>query len=663
MSTDEKNSRTFEGPSDQSSPDQYDQFEQEEAEHTSIDSETSRAFESPSDRTPDQYEVPSDQAPDQYDPTKNQAKGDMSIVVESSRAFEVPSDQALDQYDQTKNRAGREIRSIGVETLTTFEIPSDQAPDQYDQTENKAGVDMSIGFELSTPFKVPSDQASDQYYDQIEHQAADGDTSIGVEMSRTFEVPSDQNDQIGNRATWDQDMSIDVERLSRNLGGQSDQAPDQNDQSQVGGEPLNDPRPRSPRRHRRPRPPQRPRPPIVELQTSKRWSIVRVPAHVREVDEKAYKPKLLYIGPFHLNEPILKPMESQKLRFVTRLQGKLGRQNLLGDLESHMKNLETETRECYSEDFEHSSDSFVRMLVVDALFIVEFLRLYEKGSQEIYSLTHMSNNPAPFENLALKFFSTLMLLPENFPSEVTNATTQESEPHHLLDLFQRSFISRRVERSSSQNSTRNRGDNLRATDIHELPRRGWVKNAKMLDLAGIRLCARQGGDDLLAIKFRRRVLAIPTLTLDDDTVHLLRNLIAYEQSSTCVKPLVTCLAIFLDSIVETPDDIILLRDKGIIKHDKGSNDEILDLLKSLSREIEFDTKYCYLIKQIEDINKFCDSLGAKFRRSAMFFSKNVTPRLVQSFILTYISLVQTLLYKSRSSALQTVLAPGPTPSG
>ena len=41
--------------------------------------------------------------------------------------------------------------------------------------------------------------------------------------------------------------------------------------------------------------------PRLQLKTSKRWSIFRVPVHVRDVDDKDYTPKIVSIGPFHHN--------------------------------------------------------------------------------------------------------------------------------------------------------------------------------------------------------------------------------------------------------------------------------------------------------------------------------------------------------------------------
>lgn len=153
-----------------------------------------------------------------------------------------------------------------------------------------------------------------------------------------------------------------------------------------------------PRLSKRQKPPT-PTAPVVEIQTSNRWLIVRVPSHVRVVDELAYKPKILSIGPLHHDEPSLKAMEAHKQRFLNRLQGKIASQNIgLGDIESAMKILEHEARNCYSEEFEHiNSNDFVAMLVLDASFVVELLRLHEKAFKV---LIQVRCNSTQFVNLS-----------------------------------------------------------------------------------------------------------------------------------------------------------------------------------------------------------------------------------------------------------------------
>ena len=106
------------------------------------------------------------------------------------------------------------------------------------------------------------------------------------------------------------------------------------------------------------------------------WSIFRVPAHVREVDKRAYSPRIVSIGPFHHNQEALRAFEDQKKWFLSRLKKRITSSEV-HDLENAMKEMEEKTRKCYSEDFGGiKSDDFVRLMLLDGCFIVELLRLY-----------------------------------------------------------------------------------------------------------------------------------------------------------------------------------------------------------------------------------------------------------------------------------------------
>ncbi|KAF3441140.1 hypothetical protein FNV43_RR15051 [Rhamnella rubrinervis] len=398
--------------------------------------------------------------------------------------------------------------------------------------------------------------------------------------------------------------------------------------------------------------------------TTKRWSICRVPAHVREVDEKAYDPKIVSIGPIHHNKPSLAAMETQKLRFLNRLLQHVILRKV--DLEDAMKELEGKTRECYSQLFnDMDSNDFVQMMIVDSCFIVELLRLFEMSNKGLdveepifgtrwmlsiigrdllnlenqlpmFVLKTMSDLVrgfstqtiiTPLNKLALHFFEPLRLGRDKLPNEKLNST-QDMKHQHLLDLFQSSFI------PSPDIKLKKRW----SSDDDKLPGKGWVNNATKLCHAGITLERKSGY--LLDLEFKDSVLKIPTLFLDDGTGPLLRNLLAYEQSNRYAKPYFTCLAVLLDSIVDTTNDANILRHAGIIKQSKGGNDEIVDLLNSLTKELEFDIEDCYISPEIEEINYKCRSRKARIRIAIRLILSLVDPL---SFLVGFISLLVTVL--------------------
>lgn len=395
--------------------------------------------------------------------------------------------------------------------------------------------------------------------------------------------------------------------------------------------------------------------------TSKRWSILKVPGHVREVHEKAYSPKIVSIGPIHRNNPSLVAFEAHKTRFLDRLLKKMSKSRPNLDLKDAMTRLEDKTRKCYSECFDDMrGNEFAQMMMLDGCFIVELLHLYDRFSkrqdvkepifgtrwmlpvmgrdllmlenqlpmfvlQKIYKETSVCDQETHLNELALHFFDNLR------PSMDKLVQVRGGNYPHLLALFQASFV------ASPRNSLSTiRGKKIK---LDRFPGKGWVNNAKRLTSAGVKLKKKSGR--LLDIEFRKGVLKIPTIFLDDGSCPLLRNLLAFEQSNRFAAPYFTRLAVFLDSIVDTTEDINILREAGIIKQTKGGNDEVVDLLNSLTKHLEFEPKDYYLAKQIEEINDFCQTRMAKFRATLdSALSKMNFP----SIILSYISLALTMYF-------------------
>lgn len=100
-------------------------------------------------------------------------------------------------------------------------------------------------------------------------------------------------------------------------------------------------------------------------------SIYRVPERLLHIKEKAYTPKVVSIGPLHHGKEDLKAMEAHKKRY---LQDFVRRTNVC--LEDHIqvvKQKEARLRCCYAETIQFGSDEFVKIILVDAAFIIEVL--------------------------------------------------------------------------------------------------------------------------------------------------------------------------------------------------------------------------------------------------------------------------------------------------
>ncbi|CAL8105292.1 unnamed protein product [Prunus armeniaca] len=104
--------------------------------------------------------------------------------------------------------------------------------------------------------------------------------------------------------------------------------------------------------------------------------IYKVPKRLRCVNEKAYTPQVVSIVPLHHGKKALKAMEEEKRRYLQRF---LDRTNvslkdfILKEYIKKIRDKEEQLRSCYSETIKFSSDKFVRIILVDAAFIIELL--------------------------------------------------------------------------------------------------------------------------------------------------------------------------------------------------------------------------------------------------------------------------------------------------
>lgn len=383
------------------------------------------------------------------------------------------------------------------------------------------------------------------------------------------------------------------------------------------------------------------------------WTIYRVPQNMREVHRNAYVPKIISIGPFHYLDRRLQIMEEHKMRYLLRVLGCRGQEHeeqieetneaeartgqstvQLEDLVTAMKVLEQRTRACYSEEFDDiDSDDFVQMMVVDGCFVVELLRLYHRFDKnetiddpifitrwmlrtlqrdllmlenqlpfvvlrELFKLTSTSSEEPPLTKLVLLFFDPLL------PREnIESALNQHQEHNHMLDVFRSTFLS-----SINNNTTAGEWKQLDA-NMSLYQERQLIHCVVELKEVGVQF--RKGEDsDLLDIKFEGGVLEIPPLIIDDNTVPLLLNFVAYEQCDEDAKPFFTNFFMFFDSLINSHNDVEILHKNGIINHVLGSDKDVANLFNKLCREIVYDLDECYLSKQMKGVNEYCKAYYA-----------------------------------------------------
>lgn len=104
--------------------------------------------------------------------------------------------------------------------------------------------------------------------------------------------------------------------------------------------------------------------------------IYRVPHTIRDQNPGAYTPKVVSIGPIHHDNKKLKYMERHKQVFFRTLVQKA--QVGLGELVRCVISLEPKVRASYFDNINLNKKEFVKLILVDAAFIIELFMIVYK---------------------------------------------------------------------------------------------------------------------------------------------------------------------------------------------------------------------------------------------------------------------------------------------
>jgi hypothetical protein len=383
-------------------------------------------------------------------------------------------------------------------------------------------------------------------------------------------------------------------------------------------------------------------------------SIYRIPHYLRDSsgDDKAYAPQIVSLGPYHHGKKRLRQMERHKWRSINHVL-KRTKHDIMIYLDA-MKEMEERARSCYEGTIGLSSNEFVEMLVLDGCFVLELFRGATEGFKELgYSRNDpvfamrgsmhsiqrdmiMLENQLPLfildlllgiqlgkpdlkglvANLALRFFDPLMPTDEPLTksdrnklestfrkSTTTNDTFDPLSDQgglHCLDVFRRSLLRTGPQPAPRIWIKRRSSANNRVADKR---RQQLIHCVTELKEAGIKFRKRKT-DRFWDIKFKDGILRLPRLLIHDGTKSLFLNLIAFEQCHLDCSNDITSYVIFMDNLINSPEDVGYLHYRGIIEHWLGSDDEVADLFNRLCQEVVFDINNSYLSPLSESVNRY-----------------------------------------------------------
>ena len=385
--------------------------------------------------------------------------------------------------------------------------------------------------------------------------------------------------------------------------------------------------------------------------------ICRVPHVIRKFNKEAYTPRVISIGPFHRGNKRLETMEMVKVRYCKKFVQKaaLNMENLV----SIIRGMEGDVRRCYGETSRLSSDNYVKMILLDASFIIVFFLIrcqhIEWVSDDNFTVFRvlltstvtddmlLLENQLPFFAIE-KLYNCAFASRSNYPSFTLLTfkyfayyNTQKMSPNdpnlkimHFVDLL-RTFFLPPSQRGQAIKRDKPIKHLYTASQLHE---------------AGVKF--KVGSSEcLFDFKFRNGALEIPCLQLVNRTEFIFRILLALEQCCYPYDAYVTDYVMVMDFLINTVKDVDLLVQKGIVVNWLGDHDAVTTLVNNLlTRTIytNMNSDYCDLCK---DLNTFYEdprhSWKATLRRD--YFS---TPWRIASTVAAIILLVLTFIQTVRS---------------
>ncbi|KAL6208189.1 hypothetical protein ACLB2K_019140 [Fragaria x ananassa] len=398
-----------------------------------------------------------------------------------------------------------------------------------------------------------------------------------------------------------------------------------------------------------------------------------VPYHMRVKNEQAYTPKVVSIGPLHHGNDAFKAMEEHKKRYLSDY---LDRTKVhVEDYIKRIRQQEARLRDCYAETIELSRDEFVRMVAVDAAFLIELLIRFEKkdfqrdgdrlfGNPNLFYDVRpdlfLLENQLPFfilenvfdlytrgiEGVVHSRRATNELLVEictNFIFALVGG--EPSKKEHSLALIRGTDMTRLqhfvdliyiVCRQPFGARSRGKPDSLIIPTITELHHAGvefktTPNKTKLFDLG-------------IEFSFSDGVLIIPNFVLNLTMGDITLNMIAYEQCYVPRLYLSDCVTLIKD-LVRTPGDVELLVDKGVVTNLFSTNEMASTLINDLAQGVRFNTADFIYATLCNDLNKYCRMRRHKWMatlRQDYFNTPWTTISVVAAAFVIILTLIQTV---------------------
>nr|XP_023924749.1 UPF0481 protein At3g47200-like [Quercus suber]POE95384.1 upf0481 protein [Quercus suber] len=403
--------------------------------------------------------------------------------------------------------------------------------------------------------------------------------------------------------------------------------------------------------------------------------IYRVPYHLRKLNEEAYRPQVLSIGPFHVqmsfglfrdykNIERLQTMQVLKEEYSNSFWQRVtaaseNRVNVEKPLPTIPEQTMKQIREFYGGTITLNDARLSKLVLEDAFFILElFLRCH--------SNIWPSEDPMFKESFLLPtVINDLLLLENQLPFFFLEEMFQYASPMYsgvlsvrqLTFEFFKDFNVQNISHENSDVKIQHFTDLLRTfllpqslwPSSTQLPQRGNKKvkllySATQLQQAGVKFKV-SSNKCLVGLKFENGVLEIPCLEFYDTTEALIRNIMALEQTRYIKNGYVTDYFFMLDFLVNTTKDMDLLCDNGIVDNYLGDNNEATLIVNNLHKNILWvglGTEYCKLCESLNAFYKDRWHIWKAILKQDYFSTPCTTASTVAVAILLALTIIQTV---------------------
>ncbi|KAK1433422.1 hypothetical protein QVD17_10332 [Tagetes erecta] len=400
------------------------------------------------------------------------------------------------------------------------------------------------------------------------------------------------------------------------------------------------------------------------IPTNNAASIYKVPDRLRSVEPKAYEPNIVSVGPYHHGAASLQAMEMTKWQCFRGIfdPTKPDRPDLNVVLKA-LEEIEQQARGCYSQHLKISSSQFINMMLIDSCFIIKLLQEsmetdFSKKSlhiqrwmlpvlqrdlimlenqlpmfvlNKVYDLTSGSICEATenigLKELAVQYFEPMIYKDLDTPKNSGSCVEKEGGSH-FLDLFRASICPTEVMQSK-----------FPVKEPH------MFRSVTELKESGVKLKKAERCQPL-DVSFKKGVLKIAPVSMDDYRFTLFRNMVAFEQCHFACKPHVTAYVFFLDRLINSAEDIELLHYWGVMQHTLGGNKNAARLVNKLCKEVAGAGDDSYLREVLWKINCYCNN-GLNQKRAKLkheyFHNVWVSLSTLAAIVIIYFTVLQTIL--------------------